>query len=129
MTKQHPSLPWNFVTHGFLDPSAFPDYHYTQNYYRTELYYFSINFGNSCSAITEPNCFWNCPVSVRTVSIGLPNPDRIVSVEFYSVIWVEELPNRNCFGINLVILLCVMVFLSSTLQGKNNLSEIHFINF
>ena len=22
--KQHPSLPWNFVTHGFLDPSAFP---------------------------------------------------------------------------------------------------------
>ena len=22
---QHPSLTWNFVTHGFLDPSAFPD--------------------------------------------------------------------------------------------------------
>ena len=22
---QHPSLPWNFITHGFLDPSAFPD--------------------------------------------------------------------------------------------------------
>ena len=22
---QHPSLPWNFVTHGFLDPSAFPE--------------------------------------------------------------------------------------------------------
>ena len=23
--NQHPSLPWNFITHGFLDPSAFPD--------------------------------------------------------------------------------------------------------
>ena len=22
--NQHPSLPWNFITHGFLDPSAFP---------------------------------------------------------------------------------------------------------
>ena len=25
VTKQHPSLPWNFMTHGFLDPFAFPD--------------------------------------------------------------------------------------------------------
>ena len=24
--NQHPSLPWNFITHGFLDPSAFPDF-------------------------------------------------------------------------------------------------------
>ena len=23
--NQHPSLPWNFITHGFLDPSAFPE--------------------------------------------------------------------------------------------------------
>ena len=23
--NRHPSLPWNFITHGFLDPSAFPD--------------------------------------------------------------------------------------------------------
>ena len=23
--NQHTSLPWNFITHGFLDPSAFPD--------------------------------------------------------------------------------------------------------
>ena len=23
--NQHPSLPWNFITHGFLDPSVFPD--------------------------------------------------------------------------------------------------------
>ena len=23
--NQHPNLPWNFITHGFLDPSAFPD--------------------------------------------------------------------------------------------------------
>ena len=29
--------------------------------------------------------------------------------EFYSVILVEELPNRNCFGINSVIFLCAMV--------------------
>ena len=25
MTNQHPSLPWNFMTHGFLDLSAFPE--------------------------------------------------------------------------------------------------------
>ena len=49
------------------------EYHYTQNDYRTELYYFSINFGNSCSVITEPNCFWNYLGSVRSVSTGLPN--------------------------------------------------------
>ena len=24
-TNQHPSLPWNFITHGFLDPSSFPE--------------------------------------------------------------------------------------------------------
>ena len=23
--NRHPSLPWNYITHGFLDPSAFPD--------------------------------------------------------------------------------------------------------
>ena len=23
--NQHPSLPWNVITHGFLDPSAFPE--------------------------------------------------------------------------------------------------------
>ena len=23
--NQHPGLPWNFITHGFLDPSAFCD--------------------------------------------------------------------------------------------------------
>ena len=34
-------------------------HHYTQKDYRTELYYFRIIFGNSCSVITEPNCFWN----------------------------------------------------------------------
>ena len=26
MTKQRPNLPWNFKNHGFLDPSAFPDF-------------------------------------------------------------------------------------------------------
>ena len=35
------------------------EYHYTENDYRTELYYFRIIFGNFCSVITEPNCFWN----------------------------------------------------------------------
>ena len=25
--NQHPSLPWSFITHGFLDPSAFPELH------------------------------------------------------------------------------------------------------
>ena len=34
-------------------------YHYTQKDYRTELYYFRIIFGNSCSVITEPICFRN----------------------------------------------------------------------
>ena len=24
--NQHPNLPWNYITHGFLDPSAFPEY-------------------------------------------------------------------------------------------------------
>ena len=28
--------------------------------------------------------------------------------ELYSVIWVEGLPNRNCFGVNSVIFLCVL---------------------
>ena len=46
----------------------------TQRDYRTELYYFQIIFGNSCSVITEPNCFWNHLISVRSVSRGLPNP-------------------------------------------------------
>ena len=27
--NQHPNLPWNFVTHGFLHPSAFPEEHFT----------------------------------------------------------------------------------------------------
>ena len=35
---------------------------------------FEFIFGNSCSVITEPNCFWNYLVSVRSVSRGLPNP-------------------------------------------------------
>ena len=45
-------------------------YHYTQKDYRTELYYFRIIFGNSCSVITEPKCFWNCLVSLRIVNRG-----------------------------------------------------------
>ena len=49
-------------------------YHYAQNDYRTELYYSRIILGNSCSVITEPNCFWNYMVSVGSVSRGPPNP-------------------------------------------------------
>ena len=52
----------------------FPGYHYTQKDYRTELNYFRIIFGNSCSVITEPNCFWNELVSVIIANTGLPNP-------------------------------------------------------
>ena len=33
--------------------------------------------------------------------------------ELYSVILVEELPNRNCFGINSVIFVCAMVLAPS----------------
>ena len=47
--------------------------HYTQKDYRTELYYFRIIFGNSCSVITEPICCWNYLVAVTSVSTGLPN--------------------------------------------------------
>ena len=32
-------------------------YHDTQNDYQTELYFFLIIFGSSCSTITGPNCF------------------------------------------------------------------------
>ena len=42
-----------------VDHSMHAIYHYTQNEYRTELYSFRIIFGNSCSVITEPICFWN----------------------------------------------------------------------
>ena len=38
--------------------------------------------------------------------------------ELYSVILVEELPNRNCFGINSVIFLCAMVFSRKIILGK-----------
>ena len=34
--------------------------HYTQNDYRTELYYFPIIVGDFCSVIAEPNCSRNC---------------------------------------------------------------------
>ena len=33
--NQHPSLPWNLITHGFLDPSAFPE-ECLSNIYRRE---------------------------------------------------------------------------------------------
>ena len=43
-------------------------------------------------------------------------------LELYSVIWVEEFPNRNCFGITLVIILCVMVQISRS-QEKGVLAK------
>ena len=54
--------------------STAPGYHYTPNGFRTELYSFGLVFGNSCSVITEPICFWNDLVSVVSASSGLPNP-------------------------------------------------------
>ena len=73
------------------------------------FYYFRIIFGNSRSTITEPNSLWNYMVSLRSVSRGLPNPLPNCFWELCSVICVEELPNRNRFGTNSVIFLCVMV--------------------
>ena len=69
-------------------------YHYTQNDYRTEFYFFfSIIFGD-CSVITEPN------FPVELLGLGKKCEQRIteslteLSWELYSVIWVEEWPNR-----------------------------------
>ena len=65
-----------FVMTSFAGPnfvgrkSLIADTDYTQNDYWTELYYFIIIFGNSCSVITELTCFWNCLVSIRSVSKG-----------------------------------------------------------
>ena len=71
--------------------------------------------------ITEPNFII---FELFSVIPALRLPNRIVSGitwfrkrceqrttkrEFYSVIRVEELPNRNCFGINSAMFLCVMV--------------------
>ena len=96
-SRGNPSLCWlggggsrgtKIVNKNYVNKLAFPivgdkepcrfselhEYYYTQNDYRTELYYFRIIFGSSRSAITEPKCFWNYSVSVRRVSRGLPNP-------------------------------------------------------
>ena len=80
-------------------------YHYIQNAYRTGLYDFRIIFGNSWSVITKPTCFWN-------YGLGKKCEQRITESltelfwELYSVIWVEEWPNRNCFGLSSEIFLC-----------------------
>ena len=39
------------------------------------------------------------------------NTDSLTELfwEFYSVIWVEEIPSQNCFGINSVVCLCGIV--------------------
>ena len=42
------------------------------------IYYIRIVFGNFFSVIAEPNCLWNYLVLVRSVSTGLPIPDRTV---------------------------------------------------
>ena len=101
-------------------------YHCTQNDYRTELYYFRIIFGNSCSVITEPNCFWNLlglgTKCVQRITEPLPN----CFGDFGSVIRVEELPNRNCFGINLVIFLCAMVVCAPPIRDAEMTIKIIF---
>ena len=61
-----------------------PEYHYTytQMDYRTELYYFQCIFGNYCSVITEPICFWNSFVSEISLSTGLLNPSICLTEAF-----------------------------------------------
>ena len=68
-SRGNPSLCWlggggrgtRIVNKHFVNKLAFP------------IYYFRIIFGNSCSEITDPNCFWNYLGSVRSVRRGLPN--------------------------------------------------------
>ena len=79
--------------------------------HRTELSYFQIIFGDSCSVITEPFCFWNDFVLVTSVNSELLNPWIYFTEMFWvlcSVMSVES-ANRNRFGIALLILWCVMV--------------------
>ena len=71
-------------------------YHCTHNDYRAELDYVSIVFVNSRSVIAE--IFWNWFVSAIIVSSGFPNLWVYLIERFgevYSVMSVEELPNRN----------------------------------
>ena len=69
-----------------------------------------IIFGNFCSMITQNNLF------LELTGLGKKREQRITESltelfwELCSVILVEELPHRNCFGIISVIFLCVMVF-------------------
>ena len=59
--------------------------------------------------ITEPNSI------LELLGLGKQCEQRITEsltkllLELYSVIWAEELPNRNCFRIKSVIISCVMV--------------------
>ena len=58
------------------------------------------------------------------MSSRLPNPRFYLTESFWelsSVISVEEVPNRNCFGINSVILVCVCVMVQ--LGGSQGLNS------
>ena len=50
--------------------------------------------------ITETNCFWNYLDLSKKCEQRITESLSELFWEFYLVIWVEELPNRNCFGIN-----------------------------
>ena len=94
-------------------PSLMNVYHCTQKSYRTELSYFRIIFGISCSVITEQACFWNYLLGLsKKCEQRITESLTELFWEFYSVIWVEDLPNRNCLRINLVVFLCIMVIIS-----------------
>ena len=67
-------------------------------------------------------------VSVRSVSRGYTESLTELFREFYSVISVEELPNRNCFGIHSVIFLCVTEWiLTQPCVGRLSCNLIHQI--
>ena len=65
---------------------------------------------------------YNESVSVIITSCGCPNFWVHLAETFWelcSVLLVEALPNRNCFGINSVSFLCVMVFDLPRKQGED----------
>ena len=59
--------------------------------------------------IAEPSCFWELIGLSKKCEQRITESLTELFWKFYSVILVEELPNRNCFGINSIIFLCVMV--------------------
>ena len=75
---------------------------YSENYFQLLVLFFF-----DC----RKNCFWTSLLSEIALSNGLPNSWVYLTEVIWklcSVISVEEVRDRNCSGINLVILWCVM---------------------